>query len=101
MRGQSVGIFPISSGGPAPIIAELEKIVDSGENGLRQNVIKFQPVTSLNAILVLSNMFMGGSSSGLLDSADNQIAPGSGISFLTIRHPLRLTLFPYTTLFRP
>jgi general secretion pathway protein D len=124
MRGQSVGIFPISSGGTAPIIAELEKIVDSGENGLSQNVIKFQPVTRLNAILVVSkkpellrtaatwikrldhadtartsvhvyrvkygearqiarvltDMFMGGSSSGLLDSADSQIAPGSGTS---------------------
>ena len=124
MRGQSVGIFPISSGGPAPIIAELEKIVDSGENGLSQNVIKFQPVARLNAILVVSkkpellrtaatwikrldhadtertsvhvyrvkygearqiarvltDMFMGGSSSGLLDSADSQIAPGSGTS---------------------
>jgi general secretion pathway protein D len=124
MRGQSVGIFPISSGGPAPIIAELEKIVDSGENGLSQNVIKFQPVTRLNAVLVVSkkpellrtaatwikrldhadtertsvhvygvkygearqiarvltDMFMGGSSSGLLDSADSQIAPGSGTS---------------------
>src|SRR5216684_946020 len=124
MRGQSVGIFPISSGGPAPIIAELEKIVDSGENGLSQNVIKFQPVTRLNAILVVSKkpallhtaatwikrldhadtartsvhvyrvkygearqiarvlteMFIGGSPSGLLDSPDNQIAPGSGTS---------------------
>jgi general secretion pathway protein D len=124
MRGQSVGIFPISSGGPAPIIAELEKIVDSGENGLSHNVIKFQPVTRLNAIMVVSkkpellrtaatwikrldhadtartsvhvyrvkygearqiarvltDMFIGSSSSGLLDSADNQIAPGSGAS---------------------
>jgi general secretion pathway protein D len=124
MRGQSVGIFPISSGNPAPIIAELEKIVDSGENGLSQNVIKFQPVARLNAIMVVSkkpellhtaatwikrldhadtartsvhvyrikygearqiarvltDMFIGGSSSGLLDSADNQIAPGSGAS---------------------
>ena len=54
MRGQSVGIFPISSGPPAPIIAELEKIVDSGENGLSQNVIKFQPIVRLNAIMVVS-----------------------------------------------
>src|SRR5580692_850490 len=121
MRGQSVGIFPISSGPPAPIISELEKIVDSGENGLNQNVIKFQPIVRLNAIMVVSkrpemlrtaatwikrldradtartsvhvyrvkygearqiarvmtDMFIGGSSSGLLDSADNQIAPGS------------------------
>jgi general secretion pathway protein D len=124
MRGQSVGIFPISSGSPTPIIAELEKIVDSGENGLSQNVIKFQPVIRLNAIMVVSkkpellrtaatwikrldhadtartsvhvyrvkygearqiarvltDMFIGSSSSGLLDSADNQIAPGSGAS---------------------
>jgi general secretion pathway protein D len=124
MRGQSVGIFPISSGSPPPIIAELEKIVDSGENGLSHNVIKFQPITRLNAIMVVSkkpellrtaatwikrldhadtartsvhvyrvkygearqiarvltDMFIGGSSSGLLDSADNQLAPGSGAS---------------------
>jgi general secretion pathway protein D len=124
MRGQSVGIFPISSGSPPTIIAELEKIVDSGENGLSHNIIKFQPITRLNAILVVSkkpellrtaatwikrldhadtartsvhvyrvkygdarqiarvltDMFIGGSSSGLLDSADNQIAPGSGAS---------------------
>lgn len=122
MRGQSVGIFPISSGSPAPIMAELEKIVDSGENGLSQNVIKFMPITRLNAVMVvtkkpemlrtaaawikrldrndtarttvhvyrvkygdarqisrvLTDMFLGGSSGNLLDSADNQVAPGSG-----------------------
>ncbi|WP_258316949.1 hypothetical protein, partial [Escherichia coli] len=54
MRGQSVGIFPISSGSPAPVIAELEKIVDSGENGLSQNVIKFMPIQRLNAVLVVT-----------------------------------------------
>ena len=124
MRGQSVGIFPVSSGPPAPIIAELEKIVDSGENGLSQNVIKFQPIARLNAVMVVSkrpemlrtaatwikrldrddtarttvhvyrvkygearqiarvltDMFIGSSSSSLLDSADSQIAPGSGTS---------------------
>ena len=124
MRGQSVGIFPIVNSGPEPIIAELEKIVDSGDNGLSQNVINFRSVSRLNAILVvskkpallrtaatwikrldhadsartsvhvyrvkygearqiarvLSDMFIGGSSSGLLDSAENQLAPGSGTS---------------------
>jgi general secretion pathway protein D len=125
MRGQSVGIFPVVNSGVEPVIAELEKIVDSGENGLSQNMIKFQAVARLNAILVVSkkpallqtaatwikrldradssrtsvhvyrvkygdarqiarvltDMFGGGSSSGgLLDSADNQIAPGSGSS---------------------
>ncbi|MET4386013.1 general secretion pathway protein D [Bradyrhizobium sp. F1.4.3] len=122
MRGQSVGIFPVSSGSPAPVIAELEKIVDSGENGLSQNVIKFMPITRLNAVMVvtkkpemlrtaatwikrldrndtarttvhvyrvkygdarqiarvLTDMFLGGSSGNLLDSADSQVAPGSG-----------------------
>ncbi|WP_300182383.1 type II secretion system secretin GspD [Bradyrhizobium sp.] len=136
MRGQSVGIFPISSGPPAPIIAELEKIVDSGENGLSQNVIKFQPIARLNAVMVVSkradmlrtaatwikrldhadtartsvhvyhvkygearqiarvltDMFIGGSSSSLLDSADSQIAPGSGTS--TTSSADRLSLNP-------
>ena len=122
MRGQSVGIFPISSGSPAPVIAELERIVDSGENGLSQNVMKFMPITRLNAVMVvtkkpemlrtaatwikrldrndtarttvhvyrvkygdarqiarvLTDMFLGGSSGNLLDSADSQVAPGSG-----------------------
>ncbi len=124
MRGQSVGVFPISSGSPAPIIAEMEKIVDSGENGLSQNIIKFLPIARLNAVLVvtkkpdmlrtaatwikrldrndtarttvhvyrvkfgdarqiarvLTDMFLGGSSSSLTESADSQIAPGSGIA---------------------
>ena len=124
MRGQSVGIFPVSSGAPAPIIQELEKIADSGENGLGQNVIKFQPMARLNAIMVvtkkpdmlrmaatwikrldradtarttvhvyhvkygdarqiakvLTDMFLGGSSSNGLDTADSQVAPGSGTS---------------------
>ena len=122
MRGQSIGIFPIVNSGPEPVIAELEKIVDSGDNGLSQNLIKFQVISRLNAILVVSkkpallhtaatwikrldhadsartsvhvyrvkygearqiarvltDMFAGGSSSALLDSADSQIAPGSG-----------------------
>jgi general secretion pathway protein D len=124
MRGQSVGVFPVVNSGPEPVIAELEKIVDSGENGLSQNMIKFQPMARLNAILVVSkkpallrtaatwikrldrsdssrtsvhvyrvkygearqiarvltDMFGGGSSGGQLDSADNQLAPGSGSS---------------------
>jgi general secretion pathway protein D len=124
LRGQSVGIFPVINSGPEPVIVELEKIVDSGENGLNQNMIKFQPIARLNAIMVVSkkpallrtaatwikrldradssrtsvhvyrvkygearqiarvltDMFGGGSSSGnLLDSAENQIAPGSGL----------------------
>jgi general secretion pathway protein D len=121
MRGQSIGIYPVGNSAPEPIISELEKIMDSGESGLSQSVVKFQPISRLNAILVVSrkpallhtaatwirrldhadnarnsvhvyrvkygearqiarvltDMFIGGSSSSL-DSADNQLAPGSG-----------------------
>ena len=54
MRGQSVGVFPIRNSTPDPIISEIEKIMDTGEGGLSQNLIKFQPVARLNAILVVS-----------------------------------------------
>src|SRR6202048_3868701 len=124
MRGQSVGIYPIANSAPEPIITELQKIMDSGESGLSQNVVKFQSISRLNAILVvskkpallrtaatwikrldtadngrtsvhvyrvkygearqiarvLSDMFIGGSSSASLDAASNQISPGSGSS---------------------
>jgi general secretion pathway protein D len=54
MRGQSVGVFPIRNSTPDPIVTELEKITDSGEGGLSQNLIKFQSVARLNAILVVT-----------------------------------------------
>ena len=54
MSGQSVGIFPVRNSSPEPVIAEIEKIMDSGEGGLSQNVIKFQPIGRLNSILVVS-----------------------------------------------
>src|SRR5262249_53405171 len=95
--------------------------VDSGEGGLSQNLIKFQAITRMNAILVvtqrpqllkaaatwiarldrggsgrnvhvyrlrygdarqvakvLNEIFLGASAVGALESATNQIAPGSG-----------------------
>jgi general secretion pathway protein D len=54
MRGQSVGVFPIANGNPEPIVAELEKIMDTGENGLSQNVVKFQVVNRMNAVMVIT-----------------------------------------------
>ena len=54
MRGQSVGVFPVHNSAPEPVISEIEKIMDSGEGGLSQNVIKFQSMARLNAILVVS-----------------------------------------------
>lgn len=54
MRGQSVGIFPVRNSSPEPVISEIEKIMDSGEGGLSQNVVKFQSIGRLNSILVVS-----------------------------------------------
>jgi general secretion pathway protein D len=54
MRGQSVGIFPVRNTTPDPLVTELEKIVDSGEGGLTQNLIKFQSIGRMNSILVVA-----------------------------------------------
>src|SRR5436305_5470654 len=54
MRGQSVGIFPVRNSSPEPVIAEIEEIMDSGEGGLSQSMIKFQSIGRLNSILVVS-----------------------------------------------
>ena len=54
MRGQSVGIFPVRNSTPEPVISEIEKIMDSGEGGLSQSMVKFQAVGRLNSILVVS-----------------------------------------------
>ncbi|WP_240535257.1 type II secretion system secretin GspD [Bradyrhizobium sp. YR681] len=54
MRGQSVGIFPVRNSTPEPVIAEIEKIMDSGEGGMSQSMIKFQPIARQNSILVVS-----------------------------------------------
>jgi general secretion pathway protein D len=54
MRGQSVGIYPIRNTTPEPVMAELEKIIDSGEGGLNQNLVKLQPIARMNAILVVT-----------------------------------------------
>ena len=54
MRGQSVGIFPLRNSAPETLISELEKILDSGEGGMSQSVVKFQAITRLNSVLVVS-----------------------------------------------
>jgi general secretion pathway protein D len=54
MRGQSVGIYPVRNSVPDPLVAELEKIMDAGEGGLNQHLVKFQPVARQNSILVVT-----------------------------------------------
>ena len=55
MRGQSVGIYPVQNSAPEPMVAELEKIMDSGETGLGHGLVKFQAVERQNAILVVAS----------------------------------------------
>lgn len=54
IRGQTVGIFPVLNTNPEPIIAELEKITDSGEGGVAQHAVRFQPIGRMNAILAVT-----------------------------------------------
>jgi general secretion pathway protein D len=54
MRGQSVGVYPVRNSTPEPVIAEIERIMDSGEGGLGQGTVKFQAINRLNAILVVT-----------------------------------------------
>jgi general secretion pathway protein D len=126
MRGQSVGIFPLHNSAPDATIAEIEKIMDAGDGGLGQNMVKFQSISRINAILVVSrkpeylktagtwisrldrsdtegtslkvyrlrygnarpialllNDIIVGKTSGSIDSAASQIAPGTGVSSST------------------
>jgi general secretion pathway protein D len=54
MKSQSVGIYPVNSAAPEVMIAEMEKIMQNGEGGLGQDMVKFVPVARMNAILVVS-----------------------------------------------
>jgi len=54
LKGQSVGLFPVQNSNPEPLISELEKIIDSGEGGVTQGVIKFQPISRMNAVLAIT-----------------------------------------------
>ncbi|MFL5031081.1 MAG: type II secretion system secretin GspD [Xanthobacteraceae bacterium] len=54
MKGQSVGIYPVRNSTPEPVIAEIEKIMDAGEGGLSQNLLKLQPIARQNAIMVVT-----------------------------------------------
>jgi general secretion pathway protein D len=127
MRGQSVGIYPVHNSTPEPLIAEIEKIMDTSEGGLGQSMIMLQPISRLNAILVvtrkpellktaatwisrldssdtattgvkvyrvrygdarqiarlLNDIFVGSGGASGLDTAANQIAPGSGVTTQT------------------
>lgn len=54
LKNQSVGIYPVKNGSPEAVIAELQNIMSSGEGGTAQNLVKFMPVSRLNAVLAIA-----------------------------------------------
>jgi general secretion pathway protein D len=54
MLGQSVGVYPLSSSTPETLIGELNRIIDSGQGGLSQDLVKLEPIGRQNAILAVT-----------------------------------------------
>ncbi len=54
MRGQSVGIYPVTTALPDVVIGELQRITDSGENGVGRGQVQFHPIARMNAIMVVA-----------------------------------------------
>jgi general secretion pathway protein D len=87
MRGQTVGIFPVHNSTPEPIIAEIEKIMDSGDGGLNHDLIKLQPIARLNAILVATNKpALLKTAQGWIRRLDNSEISSTGVKVYRVRY---------------
>jgi general secretion pathway protein D len=54
LQNQSVGVYPLKSTSPETMIAELERVLETNEGGLGQGVIRFQPISRMNAVMVVT-----------------------------------------------
>src|SRR6185369_10269300 len=54
LRNQSVGVYPLKSTSPETMIRELERVFESGEGGQGQGVVRFQPISRMNAVMVVT-----------------------------------------------
>jgi general secretion pathway protein D len=54
MKNQSVGIFPVRNSSPDTIITELQNVFDTGKEGAAANLVRFQPMNRLNAVLAIA-----------------------------------------------
>jgi general secretion pathway protein D len=54
MRNQSIGVYPLKSTSPETMIKELERVFESGDGGQGQGVVRFQPISRMNAVLVVT-----------------------------------------------
>jgi general secretion pathway protein D len=100
MRGQSVGIYPVRNSTPEPIIAELDKILDSGEGGLSQNLVKFQTIARQNAILVVSRKpELLRTASSWIKRLDTSDSTSTGVRVYRVRTAMRGRLPGSSTIF--
>ena len=54
LQSQSVGVYPLKSTSPETMIVELERIFETNDGGAGQGVIRFQPVSRMNAVMVVT-----------------------------------------------
>jgi len=54
MKNQSVGIFPVTNVSPDAVVSELQNIFDAGKDGGGQDVVRFQSMPRLNAVLAVA-----------------------------------------------
>jgi general secretion pathway protein D len=54
LRNQSVAVYPLKSTSPETMIAELERIFESSDGGMGQGVVRFQPISRMNAVMVVA-----------------------------------------------
>src|SRR5262249_6047627 len=53
-RNQSVGVYPLKSTSPETMITELERIFESSDGGIGQGVVRFQPISRMNAVMAVT-----------------------------------------------
>src|SRR5262249_24564904 len=54
LRNQSVGVYPLKSTSPETMIEELERVFETGDGGAGQGVVRFQPISRMNAVMVVT-----------------------------------------------
>jgi general secretion pathway protein D len=55
LAGQSYGLFPVTSGEPAKVAAELQKVFQTEGDGSLAGVVRVIPMDRVNAVLIVSN----------------------------------------------
>jgi len=54
LRNQSVGVFPLKATSPETMIQELEKVFETADGGPGQGIVRFQPISRMNAVMVVT-----------------------------------------------